>query len=108
MSIQKVYVGDFVTFVDSKGYPLNALITSVFGRNSIEERNANYQEAYERGDSWASEEWLKNALAAPYTPPSINVVYVANDETQNDSYGRQIARSTSVPHQSVQPAPGYY
>lgn len=108
MSIQKVYVGDFVTFVDSKGYQLNAVITAVFGRNSIEERNEYYKNENEKGTPWANDEWLKGALAAPYTPPSINVVYVSNDEAQNDSYGRQIARSTSVPHRSVQPAHGYY
>lgn len=40
--------------------------------------------------------------------PSINVVYVSGDESETDSYGRQIKRSTSVVHQSKQAAHGNY
>jgi hypothetical protein len=40
--------------------------------------------------------------------PSINVVYVTDDEAKTDSYGRQIERSTSVVHQSNQAAHGMY
>ena len=38
--------------------------------------------------------------------PGCNVVYVTDDETKSDPYGRQIERKTSVVHQSVQPAGG--
>lgn len=39
---------------------------------------------------------------------SLNLVYVSSDETQSDSYGRQIARDTSVPHKDHQAAPGRF
>lgn len=38
----------------------------------------------------------------------VNVVIVNDDEAQTDTYGRKIERFTSVPHQSGQPAAGYY
>ena len=112
MNINPVQIGDSVIFVDSKGYPRNAIITAVWGCNSREERDEkytkNWNEAKEENASWATDEWLENVLRMPYNPPSLNVVYVSEDESQNDPYGRQIARSTSVSHQSVQTAPGYY
>lgn len=37
-----------------------------------------------------------------------NVVIVSQDESRTDSCGRQIERKTSVPHQSSNPAPGYF
>jgi hypothetical protein len=40
--------------------------------------------------------------------PSVNVMYADPDDTKTDSYGRQIARSTSVVHQSNQAAHGMY
>lgn len=39
---------------------------------------------------------------------SLNVVYVTDDETMRDSYGRQIVRETSVVHESRQSAHGRY
>lgn len=39
---------------------------------------------------------------------AINLVYVDGDETKTDSWGRQIARDSSVPHQSHQSAPGNF
>lgn len=39
---------------------------------------------------------------------SINVVIVSSDHTMTDSYGRQLARVTSVSHQTMQSAHGYY
>lgn len=41
-------------------------------------------------------------------PPSLNVVYVDGDAAKTDSYGRQIIRQTSQPHQSSQQAPGRF
>lgn len=38
--------------------------------------------------------------------PGCNVVYVSDDESKTDPYGRQVERSTSIVHQSVQPAGG--
>ncbi len=40
--------------------------------------------------------------------PSINLVWIDSDETKTDSYGRQIARNTSVVHKSNQSAHGCY
>lgn len=37
-----------------------------------------------------------------------NLVYVESDESKHDSYGRQIARDTSVAHESKQDAPGRF
>lgn len=40
--------------------------------------------------------------------PCINIVYVSQDKEMQDSYGRQIARQTSLCHRSVNPAHGQY
>lgn len=40
--------------------------------------------------------------------PSINVVFVANDPAQSDTYGHKIERATSVPHRGHQQANGNY
>lgn len=39
---------------------------------------------------------------------SINVVYVSDDESQRDQYGRQIVRQTSVVPKHNQPAHGRF
>ena len=76
-----VVIGDAVVFVDALGKPHEALVTAVHG---------------------------------PYEPvgdggqPSLNVVYVSDDEKKYDSYGRQIERETSVVHRSSQPAHGMF
>lgn len=38
--------------------------------------------------------------------PGCNVVYVVDDESKVDPYGRQIERRTSIVHASAQPAGG--
>lgn len=40
--------------------------------------------------------------------PCINIVIVNDDESMQDSYGRQIHRQTSLSHRSVNPAHGQY
>lgn len=40
--------------------------------------------------------------------PGCNLVYVSGDPAKDDTYGRQIERSTSVIHMGVQPAHGNY
>lgn len=70
-------VGDVVTFVDSLGRTIPALVTAWWGSPS-------------------------------QTDASINVVFVEPDSEKTDSYGRQISRATSVPHESNQAAPGNY
>ncbi len=41
--------------------------------------------------------------------PSINLVYVSDDENAHDQYGRQLAeRQTSIVHESSQGARGFF
>jgi hypothetical protein len=70
--------GDSVTFVDSVGKEHPALVTNVFG-------------------AWG-----------PENKPSINLVYVSDDESRTDNFGRQIVRNSSVVHESNQAAHGNY
>jgi len=44
----------------------------------------------------------------PEERPAINVVFVSDDESRHDVYGRQIERATSVVHRTMQPAPGNF
>ena len=43
-----------------------------------------------------------------YPTPAINLLFVSDDESQTDQYGRQIVRKTSVVHHSQQSAHGFY
>lgn len=44
----------------------------------------------------------------PEDNPSINIVVVNNDENQTDTYGRKVARETSVVHRANQSAHGNF
>jgi hypothetical protein len=70
-----------VTYVDPRGNERPALVTNVFRQTTKQ-------------------------LGGP--KPSINVVFVNDDDKQSDSYGRKIERATSVPHQEQQFAHGNY
>lgn len=76
-----VFVGQCVDFVDPYGKSHEALVTTVFTSGHV-------------GDDGPR--------------PSINVVFVSDDETKTDQYGRQVERFTSVVHQSNQAAHGMY
>lgn len=39
-------------------------------------------------------------VTAVFSENCINVVYISDDETRNDTYGRQIVRETSVARQN--------
>ena len=65
-------IGQTVVFVDAHGMGHPALITAVHGS------------------------------AGPNWQPSINLVFVTNDESKTDPYGRQIERHTSVVHKAMQ------
>lgn len=69
-----------VIYGDHQGIEHDALVTAVWGENSFEDDGTG--------------------------APCINVVYVTQDDGKTDSYGHQIERDTSVPHRSVQTAPG--
>lgn len=79
MTDRKKMEGEVVVFVDENSQEHLALITRDFG-----------------------------SAAAPKESTSVNLVYVASNEERTDSYGRQIQRATSVPHQTSQAAPGYF
>jgi hypothetical protein len=50
-----------------------------------------------------------NALVtAVWSETCINVVFISDDESRRDSYGRQIERQTSLLHAPAQPAFGMY
>lgn len=72
-------IGDWVLFADQFGKEHPAFVTSVFDNGNPDE----------------------------YPTPSLNVVYVSDDSTKTDQYGRQLERATSVPHESNQSAHGY-
>lgn len=78
---KQVVIGQCVDFVDEYGKSHEALVTTVFSSGHI-------------GDD------------GPL--PSVNVVYVSDDENTTDQYGRQIARKTSVVHESNQYAHGMF
>lgn len=74
-----VEIGDGVIFVDEHGVAHSALVICVFTGMSGEDGQ-----------------------------PGVNVVIVEPDPEREDSYGRQIARHTSVVHESAQPAHGMF
>jgi hypothetical protein len=82
--LRQVEVGEHVVYVDPDRRRHYALLTAVWGDHTA-------------GDSemgpW--ENW-----------PCVNLVYVVDAEDQQDQYGRQIARETSIPHFSASSAPG--
>lgn len=45
---------------------------------------------------------------SPESLPAINVVYVSEDESRTDQYGRQTVHNTSVVHESKQSAHGMF
>ncbi len=76
-----VEIGDTVQFFDPYGKPHTALVTTIFTSGHP-------------GDDGPK--------------PSVNLVFVSDDETKTDQYGRQIERNTSVVHKSNQYAHGMY
>ena len=75
-----VKITDVVMFIDAAGEIHNALVTAVFEGAQGEEK-----------------------------PPSVNVVYVSDDPSAHDQYGRQLAeRSTSIVHRLNQTAASFF
>jgi len=69
-------VKDVVVFHDSTGTPHTAFVTAYFGQMS------------EDGSGYVGE------------PGCANLVFVSDNESKHDDYGRQIERETSVAHRS--------
>ena len=74
---------DHVIYHDEKGKPHKALVTCVFDQPN--------KAADDLSDL-----------------PCINVVYVSDDESRGDSYGRQIVRETSQVHKTSMATHGHY
>jgi len=74
-------VRDLVIFHDSKGKSHNALVQCVHG----------------------DEVQFNNGFV-----PCINVIYISDDESRQDTYGRQFERETSLVHACNQAAHGMY
>lgn len=76
---KEVNVGDIVIYHDEVGTPFNALVTS-----------GGYEYSEDKTTCW------------------INVLFVSDDATKKDNYGRQIERASSVSHVSKTTAWGRY
>jgi hypothetical protein len=116
MEVTPVGIGDAVVYVDAVGRSHHALVTNVWGEFydtpawTTDQAEAQYAK-WTRPEHYTEDEWdeRKQALVGtPHTNPSINLVFVSDDDSQSDPYGRQIARQTSVCHKNSQPAHGMY
>lgn len=74
--------GEVVVYVDQHAKRHAALITAVHGVATEFNGEINY--------------------------PSLNLVFVTDEEGKTDPYGQQIERTTSVVHRSSQSAHGFY
>lgn len=72
--------GDCVVYVDPVGNEFKALVTAVWGHYNPDDE----------------------------TKPGLNLVYVSDNPSEEDQYGRQIKRVTSIVHQSKQAAHGNF
>jgi hypothetical protein len=81
--MRSVRIGDAVSYFDPHGKERAALVTAVHGKEE-------YDEATGAG------------------APSVNIVFVHDDDGRHDTYGRQVDRQTSVVYRSSQPAHGNY
>lgn len=85
-----VKIGDAVVFVDPVARLRPAIVTAVWWRRVY-------------GGDRPPEGEIDSSFS-----PGINVVIVSDDPAKEDSYGRQIERVTSIPHQTNQSAHGNY
>lgn len=109
-----VVISDPVIYSDPKGVEHNAIVTAVWGaftdhplytQEDVDHLIADTKAKWPQYDNSAI---YQDLLGRPIPVPCINLVYVELDETKTDSYGRQIARNTSVPHQSMTQAHGMF
>ncbi len=87
MENMNLEVGQHAVYVDEDRKHHQALITAVWGEPKRSE---------EGDDNHPWESW-----------PCINLLWVSDEESQQDQYGRQIERRTSVPHAYDSSAPGF-
>ncbi len=121
---EPVAIGDTVVYVNPVGLKHNAIVTAVWGSfidhvaytqedvdDMLAKQKANYSQPGWEKYEWNEEEnrvYYSNLIGKPIPIPCINLVFVEKDENKTDSYGRQIARNTSVQHQSMTQAHGMY
>lgn len=111
MEATPVQIGDSIIYVDAVGKEHSALVTNVWGRfDPMTEAEADelISKWHGQNDPEAVVSYKATLMDVPTTVPSLNLVFVTDDETQTDPYGRQIARNTSVCHKSAQAAHGMY
>lgn len=85
----EVRVGQAVRVTDELGKVHDGLVTTIHG--------------------YPSEAAAREAgLTSPYFKPSINSVFVTDDATKNDPYGRQIERLSSLQHRDTATAQGRF
>lgn len=89
---KELKVRDAVEFVDTLGQSHKALITAVHGQY---------------GHSCGT---IKGADGKPVDAgqPSVNLLWVVDDDTKTDGHGRQIERASSVVHRGSQGAHGNF
>ena len=78
-------VGDAVVFHDTFGAPHNAILTAIFGSGVDADNKVFYDDT-----------------------GCTNVVYVSGSDAEQDAYGRQTKRESSVPHVSKTTVHGRY
>lgn len=105
-----VELGDCVTFVDSYGKEHKALVTAIHGGQDEQAIRDQYEKTVQHYENsgYGPLAYTVEQLIESWVVPSMNLIYVSTDESQHDSYGRQIIRPTSVGHSSTQTATGYY
>lgn len=82
----KLKVGDPVIYLDGYKKEHHALLTAIWGINPDEDGI--------------------HHITPDQHPPSVNLIYVSEDNSRQDTYGRQIERKTSEVHISLNSAGG--
>lgn len=103
-----VNIGDVVVYHDEHGRAHDALVTAIHGYRNKQDQDEHYRAFCEANAGTEYAQPLETYLAIEWRIPSINVVFVSDEDNKNDPYGRQIDRATSVCHERYQTAHGFY
>lgn len=98
-------VGSHVVYVDEKGRSHDALVTAVHGPQTEQQIRDTYQKTVDAG---YTPHYSADVMVAAWAVPSINVVYISDDESKRDPYGQQMERASSVSHESGTTAHGRF
>lgn len=83
-------IGCRVIFFDSHRVPHEAIVTNWFHGGPDGQTFADYKAKYDAQQMTNSPEYRSTC-----TPPCCNLVYVSDDKSKEDPYGRQLERTTS-------------